>query len=87
MRGEKALPIASATVSIRNLGTDFALPLQTNDHGIYISPPLHTGRYEITPKSQVCKGCNAALVAVGRTTPAWLRPCAMEALTWPLSGR
>ena len=48
VRDEKMFPLAGATVTIRNVGTDFAVQLQTNERGIYISPPLRIGRYEIT---------------------------------------
>jgi hypothetical protein len=48
VRDERMFPIAGANVTIRNVGTNFALQLETNERGIYISPPLRIGRYEIT---------------------------------------
>src|SRR5215831_8892867 len=48
VRDENALAIAGVKITIRNLSTDFAVQLETNDRGIYISPPLRPGRYEIT---------------------------------------
>lgn len=52
VRDEKTFPIPSATVTVRNIGTDFAIQLQTNERGIYITPPLRLGRYEITAQKE-----------------------------------
>ena len=85
VRDDKALPIAGATLSIRNLETDFAVQLETNDHGIYISPPLHTGHYEITAeKSGLQKAVTQLLLQLGERPVADLTlrvPSVTESVT------
>src|SRR5262249_19277447 len=49
---EAQLAIPKATITVRNLGTDFAVQLETNERGIYVSPPLRPGRYEITAEKE-----------------------------------
>ena len=48
IRDQAGLTIPNATVSVRNCDTDFTVQISTNDLGIYISPPLRPGKYEVT---------------------------------------
>ncbi len=40
--------VPSAQVQIRNLGTDYTVSVQTNESGVYASPPLPFGHYRVT---------------------------------------
>src|SRR5580698_11667171 len=40
--------VPAAQVQIRNQGTTYAVTVQTNESGVYASPPLPAGHYRVT---------------------------------------